>query len=139
MRYVTPLKAAEGLGSAHSGTHHHWSMTVTGVALGLLTPFFLWVIAAAIGHDHAGVLAYLGRPFPAIITGLFITVGMIHFINGTRIMLDDYLQGTARKIAIIASVIFGWAVIAAALYALANIALSPAPAAILIPAETIQN
>ena len=56
-------------------------------------------------------------------TALFVTVGMIHFIKGTRIMIDDYLHGGARKAAIIASVIFGWAVIACALYALARMGL----------------
>ena len=63
------------------------------------------------------------RIAPAIITALFVTVGMIHFIKGTRIMIDDYFQGTARKAAIVISVIFGWAVIACALYALARMGL----------------
>ena len=33
MRYITPLKAAEGLGASHTGTLHHWHMTVSAVAL----------------------------------------------------------------------------------------------------------
>ena len=36
---------------------------------------------------------------------------------------DDYFQGGTRKAAIIISVIFGWAVIACALYALARMGL----------------
>ena len=123
MRYITPLKAAEGLGSAHTGTQHHWAMTVTAVALLVLTPLFMIVVARAIGLPHELLVVYFGRPFPAIITALFVTVGMIHFIKGTRIMIDDYFQGTARKAAIVISVIFGWAVIACALYALARMGL----------------
>ena len=61
--------------------------------------------------------------FPALITALFVIVGMLHFIKGTRIMIDDYFQGGVRKGAIIFSVIFGWAVIAAAVYALARMGL----------------
>ncbi|MFC3527270.1 succinate dehydrogenase, hydrophobic membrane anchor protein [Paracoccus mangrovi] len=123
MRYITPLKAAEGLGSAHTGTQHHWAMTVTAVALLVLTPLFMIVVARAIGLPHELLVVYFGRPFPAIITALFVTVGMLHFIKGTRIMIDDYFQGGTRKAAIIISVIFGWAVIACALYALARMGL----------------
>ncbi|SMO37113.1 succinate dehydrogenase, hydrophobic membrane anchor protein [Paracoccus laeviglucosivorans] len=123
MRYITPRKAAEGLGSAHSGTQHHWAMTVTGVALAILTPLFMIVIARAIGLPRELVLAYFGRPFQALITGFFIIVGMLHFIKGTRIMIDDYFQGGVRKAAVIISVIFGWAVIALTVYALARMGL----------------
>ena len=123
MRYITPLKAAEGLGSAHTGTQHQWAMTVTAVALLVLTPLFMIVVARAIGLPYELLVVYFGRPFPAIITALFVTVGMLHFIKGTRIMIDDYFQGGTRKAAIIISVIFGWAVIACALYALARMGL----------------
>ena len=123
MRYITPRKAAEGLGAAHTGTQHHWAMTVTAVALTILTPLFMITIACAIGLPRELVLAHFARPFPALITALFVIVGMVHFIKGTRIMIDDYFQGAVRKGAIIFSVIFGWAVIAAAVYALARMGL----------------
>ena len=112
MRYLTPRKAAEGLGASHTGTQDHWFMTVTAVALLILTPCFMLVVAHAIGLPREGVIAYFGRPIPAIIVAMFIIVGMLHFIRGTRIMIEDYLDHGARKIAIIFSVIFGWAVIA---------------------------
>ena len=123
MRYITPLKAAEGLGSAHEGTQHHWAMTVTAVALTILTPLFMIVVARAIGLPHPELVVYFGRPLPALITAMFVIVGMVHFIKGTRIMIDDYFQGGVRKGAIIFSVIFGWAVIACAVYALARMGL----------------
>lgn len=124
MRYITPLKAAKGLGASRTGTQDHWFMTVTAVALAILTPLFMIVIAKAIGLPREGVIAYFGQPFPAIMTGAFIITGMLHFIRGTRSMLDDYLQGTAHKIAVILSVIFSYAVIAVAVYALARMGLS---------------
>lgn len=124
MRYITPLKAAEGLGASHTGTKHHWQMTVSAVALAILVPAFLMVVGSAIGLPREGVLAYFGRPYPAIVTALFITVGMVHFIKGTRIMIDDYFDHTARKVAIIFSVIFGYGVIAAAVFALAKMAFT---------------
>ena len=123
MRYLTPRKAAEGLGASHTGTQDHWFMTVTAVALLILTPCFMLVVAHAIGLPREGVIAYFGRPIPAIIVAMFIIVGMLHFIRGTRIMIEDYLDHGARKAAIIFSVVFSWAVIAFAVYALARMGL----------------
>ena len=127
MRYIPPRKAAKGLGAAGpaSATHKHWSMTVSSVALAILTPAFILVVGSAIGLPRAGVLTYFAQPYPALVTALFLVVGMLHFISGTRIMIDDYLDHTERKVAIILSQLFGWAVIAAAVYALARMALSP--------------
>ena len=124
MRYVTPLKAARGMGASGTGTLQHWQMTVSAVALAILTPAFMYVVGSAIGLPREGVIAYFGRPYPAIITALFVVVGMIHYIKGTRIMVDDYLHHTERKVAVIFSVIFGWAVIAAAVFALAKMAFT---------------
>lgn len=124
MRYITPRKAAEGLGSARSGTHHHWQMTVSSYALVILTPLFLIAVGQGIGLPRAELMVHFGRPFPGIVTALFIVVGMLHFIKGTRIMLDDYLYGNANKLAIVASNIFGWGVIAAAVFALAKMAFT---------------
>ncbi|AUH34964.1 succinate dehydrogenase, hydrophobic membrane anchor protein [Paracoccus tegillarcae] len=124
MRYISPLKQAEGLGASHTGTVDHWRMTISAVALAVLTPAFLMVIGGAIGLSREAVLAYFGRPYPAIVTALFIVVGMLHFIKGMQIIIDDYLQHTERKVAIIFSVIFGYGVIAAAVFALAKMAFT---------------
>ncbi|WP_022708415.1 succinate dehydrogenase, hydrophobic membrane anchor protein [Paracoccus zeaxanthinifaciens] len=124
MRYITPRKAAQGLGSARSGTHHHWQMTVSSYALIILTPLFLIAVGAGIGLPREELMAHFGRPFPGVVTALFIIVGMVHFIKGTRIMLDDYLYGNVNKLAIVASNIFGWGVIAAAVFALAKMAFT---------------
>ena len=123
MHYITPRKAAEGLGAAHEGTQAHWALTISSVALLILTPLFMITIARAIGLPRELVLAYFARPLPALITALFVIVGMLHFIRGTRIMIDGYFRDTTRRVAIILSVIFGWAVIAAAVYALARMGL----------------
>lgn len=123
MRYITPRKAATGLGSTRSGTSDHWAMTVSAWALLILTPFFMITVGSAIGLPREELIAHFGRPWPGIVTALFVIVGMIHFMKGTRVMIDDYFHHTARKVAIIVSVIFSWAVIAAAVFALAKMAL----------------
>lgn len=123
MHFITPRKAAMGLGASGTGTASHWSMTVSSVALAILTPLFLWVVGQAIGYDQIGVVAHFGRPLPALITALFLVVGMTHYVRGTRIMIDDYVRGSARTWALIASQLFGWLVIALALVSLARMAL----------------
>lgn len=124
MHYITPRKAAKGLGASGTGTAHHWQMTVSAVALAILTPAFLMVVGKSIGLPREALISYFAHPYPALVTALFIVVGMIHFIKGTRIMIDDYLGHTERKVALIFSVIFGWAVIAAAVFALAKMAFT---------------
>lgn len=135
MHFYTPRKAAEGLGAAGSAaTQSHWFLTVSGIALALLTPAFLLVMAKAIsisaqasaGAARAAVQHYFAHPYPAIVTALFLIVGMGHFIRGTRIMIDDYFDHTTRKVAIIVSELFAWAVMAAAFFALAKMALGAA-------------
>lgn len=124
MRYISPLKQAQGMGPSHTGTVDHWRMTISAVALAILTPAFLMVIGGAIGLSQEALQAYFGRPYPAIVTGLFMIVGMLHFIKGMQMIIDDYMDGTERKVAIIFSVIFGYGVIATTLFALAKMAFT---------------
>ena len=140
MRYITPRKAAAGLGAAGpaSATAKHWWMTVNSVGMAILTPAFVFVIINALQLPRAGILMYFSRPYPAIVTGLFVIAGMLHWIAGTRIMIDDYLDHTERKIAIALSHLFGWAVIAAVIYALASLLAQPAVVApVLVPSAVI--
>lgn len=140
MRYLTPRKAAAGLGAAGpaSATAKHWSMTVSAVGMAILTPAFVLVMANAIGLPRELLIAYFSRPYPAIVAGLFLIAGMLHWIAGTRIMIDDYLDHTERKIAIALSHLFGWAVIAAVVYALGSmIAHSVVVAPVLLPATVV--
>jgi len=127
MHYITPRKAAMGLGPSGTGTQHHWWMTVSAVALALLTPSFLMVIGTALRlPGRPEIIAYLAQPYPAIVIGVFMTLGMMHYIRGTRIMIDDYLHHTGRKVALIAAKLFGWLVIAVTLFALARVSLATA-------------
>lgn len=127
MRYITPRKAAVGLGASHTGTEHHWWMTVSSAALALLTPSFLMVVGTALQRPgRPEILAYFSQPYPAIVIAAFMTLGMMHFIKGTRILIDDYLEHTARKVALIIAAVFGWAVIATTLFAMARMLLATA-------------
>ena len=123
MRYLTARKRAEGLGSAHTGTEHHWHMTVSAVALAFLMPTWIYIFGSALGQSHESVLATFARPFPAILTALVLVVGMRHFAKGAQMMIEDYARGTARKLLIIAATSISSVIVATGLYALIRIAL----------------
>ena len=121
MRYLTDRKRAVGKGSAHTGTEHHWSMTVTAVILAFLVPTWLYVFGSALGGSRAEVLATFARPFPAILTALVLVVAMRHFAKGATSAIEDYLRGSARKSALIAVFSLAALIAAVGLWALLRI------------------
>lgn len=123
MHYQTDRKRAVGKGSAHSGAEHHWFMIVSSVALACMIPTWIYIFGNALGSGYEASLATMSRPFPAILTALVLIVGMLHFNKGGRVMIEDYTQGTARKLLIMAYTGFSYVMIACGLFALVKIAL----------------
>ena len=123
MSYLTDRKRAMGLGSAKSGTAHHWSMTVSSVALLILMPLFVFTFGAALGGTYEEVLAYYSRPFPAIVAVLTFLVGFKHFNGGVRTLIEDYVHGLNQKIAIIALTCISYGAAAVGIFAVAKLAL----------------
>ncbi len=123
MRYLTDRKRAVGRGAAHTGTQHHWYMTVSASALAFMVPVWLYVFGSTLGQGREEVLATFARPFPAILTGLVLFVGMRHFAKGATTMIEDYARGSTRKGLIMFVISLSYAVTAVGLFALAKIAL----------------
>lgn len=123
MRYLTARKRAEGKGASHSGTEHHWYMQVSAVGLAFLIPVFVFIFGRALGGSYEDVIATFSRPVPAILTGLTLFVAMRHFAKGATMMIEDYAQGTTRKMAIMFVIGLSYVLTAVGLFALAKIAL----------------
>ena len=123
MNYLTARKRAIGLGSAKSGTMHHWSMTVTSYALLVLVPLFVFTFGPMLGESHEAVTEYFARPFPAIVAALTLAVGMHHFKNGAKIAIEDYVHGLAGHILIIAATCLAYGLAAIGIFAIARLAL----------------
>lgn len=123
MRYLTDRKRAIGLGSAGTGTEHHWHMQVSAVGLAILVPLFIFTFGCVLGGSYEEVTAYYARPFPAIVAALTIVVGFVHFKNGAQMMIEDYAQGLMRKVLIISATCLSYAAIATGLFALVKLAL----------------
>ena len=88
-----------------------------------LVPLFVFTFGTALGLPHDEVLAYYSRPFPAIIAGLSILLGMVHFKNGAQSMIEDYWQGLTRKAALIGMTSLCYTAAAVGLFAIVRIAL----------------
>ena len=123
MAYLTDRKRAAGLGSAKSGTAHFWSMKVSSVALLILIPFFVCTFGGALGGSYEEVLAYYSRPCPAVIAALTLVVGFKHFNDGVQTLIEDYVHGTAQKLAIILMTCLSYGAAAVGVFAIARIAL----------------
>ena len=123
MRYLTSRKRAEGLGSARQGTNHHIAMTVSGWALLFLVPVFVFILARALGHGYEHVRDIFGNPFVAVMSGLFLFVGLRHFAKGAATTFEDYTHGFTREALIMAANAVSYLTIAAGFYALIKLAL----------------
>ena len=123
MRYLTPRKRAEGLGAGRAGTAHHIAMTISGWALVFLVPAFIFVLARTIGGSLAEVRATFANPFVAILTALFLFVGLRHFAKGIQSTFEDYTHGFTREALIMLANAVAWLLIAAGFYALLKLAL----------------
>ena len=123
MRYLTDRKRAEGKGASGTGTEHHWYMQVSAVGLAFMIPVWIYIFGSTLGKPYEEVLETFSHPFPAILTGLVLFVGMRHFAKGAQMMIEDYARGSAKKGLIMLAISISYAVIAVGFYALAKIAL----------------
>ena len=123
MAYLTDRKRAMGLGSAKSGTAHHWSMTISSVALLILLPLFVFTFGAALGGTYEEIVAYYARPFPAIVAALTILVSFKHFNDGVQTLLEDYVHGLAQNVSIVVMTCVSYGAAAVGIFAIARLAL----------------
>ncbi|MFT7105652.1 MAG: succinate dehydrogenase / fumarate reductase membrane anchor subunit [Yoonia sp.] len=123
MAFLTDRKRAVGMGSAKTGTEHHWQMMVSSVALLFLIPMFVFTFGSILGSSYEEVIAYYQRPFPAVVAALTMLVGFFHFRGGVQTLIEDYVHGLASKVAIIGMICLSYGAAAFAIFAIVRIAL----------------
>ncbi|MGR3617644.1 MAG: succinate dehydrogenase, hydrophobic membrane anchor protein [Paracoccaceae bacterium] len=123
MQYLTDRKRAQGLGAGKSGTRGHWNTMVRAMLLTVLVPLFIFTLGYGIGGSHEEVIAYFSRPFPAIVVGLTLVVGLQQLMYEAQEAIEDYVHGVAEKVSLVAMWAFGYTLMAAGLFALVKIAL----------------
>ena len=121
--FTTARKRAANLGAAREGTQHHWNNIVTSLALLVLVPVFVFTFGSILGRPYEEAREAMGNPFVAILVGLTLLVGLIHFRHGVQVVLEDYAHGLPRQLMVIAAVCVTYLLLAAGLFAVARIAL----------------
>ena len=123
MNFRTDRKNAHGMGSGREGTHHHWQMMLSSIALFFVIPVFVIAFGSGLGGSHEEVLAYLSRPVPAISIAICLVVGIRHFMNEALEAIEDYVHGMPGRLAMFATTAISYVMMAVALFAIAKIAL----------------
>jgi len=98
-----------------------FSEAATSAALVPLTIAFVWLLLSLLSKDYNGVRSELGHPFPAILTMLYVLVGLYHMELGMRSIIADYVHGRAREWALMANLFFVGALALACVYAVLRI------------------
>jgi succinate dehydrogenase / fumarate reductase membrane anchor subunit len=115
----TPLGRVRYLGSAHGGTDHFWRQRLTGAANAVLVILSLVIVLSAVGRPYEETVTFLGQPWVGtVLVLLFISVA-IHMRLGMQVIVEDYIQGEALKVVLLAaSTFFSVAVAAVAIMAI---------------------
>ncbi|HSD92492.1 MAG TPA: succinate dehydrogenase, hydrophobic membrane anchor protein [Methyloceanibacter sp.] len=120
---TTALKRVRGLGSARSGTETFWRQRVTAVANIPLVIFLILSVVANIGADYVSVRAYLAQPVVAILMLALVINAAIHMRIGLKEIIEDYVHGGGKVVAILLATFFAAGVGLASAVALLKISL----------------
>ena len=102
----TPLSKVRGLGSAKSGTAHFWHQRVTAIANVPLSIAFLWIVISLQGKSREAVLHSLSQPLVSILMLLFLGSGLFHMHIGMQVIIEDYVHGGTKIMALLANTFF---------------------------------
>ena len=97
----TQMSRVRGLGAAHAGTAHWWSMRISAIALVPLTLWFVFSVASLVGAPHADFVAWVQNPVVAGLLILFILVGLKHSVQGLQVVFEDYIHCEGMRIAVL--------------------------------------
>ena len=103
---ATPLKRVRGLGAAHSGTETFWRQRMTAVANVPLVIFLILSVVTHIGADYTEVKAYLAQPIVALLFLALVISAAIHMRIGLKEIIEDYVHGGSKVIAILLATFF---------------------------------
>jgi succinate dehydrogenase / fumarate reductase membrane anchor subunit len=122
----TELGRVRGLGAAKDGVHHWWLQRVTAIANIVLMLWFVFSLVRLPALDYSSVTLWLRQPVAAVPMLLLIVSVFWHFRLGVQVLIEDYVQGPARIIAMLALNFYALAGAAAAVFAVFKIAFGAA-------------
>jgi succinate dehydrogenase / fumarate reductase membrane anchor subunit len=99
MKYRTPLARARGLGAAKSGTARWWMERVTSAALIPLSYWLVKLVDLSASAPYAEIRDWLAVPVNTVGVVAFIATAFYHAALGLRVVIEDYADREAVKIA----------------------------------------
>ena len=120
---ATPLGKVRGLGAAHRGTETFWRQRMTAIANVPLVLFLILSIVSHIGAPYSEVKAYLAQPLVALALLALVVSAAIHMRIGLMEIIQDYVHGGAKTIAILLATFFAAGVGLASVVAILKISL----------------
>ncbi len=126
-KHQTPLKKAEGLGSAHEGATHWWHQRITAFAA---VPLIFWLVCSVashvIGASYEAFTVWLSAPHNAVLMILSILMLFYHAALGTQVIIEDYLHNMNLRIAkLILTKLFFMVAAVVCVFAVLKIAFMP--------------
>ena len=98
------LRRVRGTGSAKQGSHQWWMQRVTSIALLPLIIWFIFALATNAGMTHAEALAWIGRPFNAVLLLALIVLTFRHTASGLQEVIEDYVPHEWTRLAALLAV-----------------------------------
>jgi succinate dehydrogenase / fumarate reductase membrane anchor subunit len=93
------LGRVRGLGAAGTGVAHWWGQRVTAIALLPLSLYFVASVLLLSGATRAGMAAYMGEPWNAVLFLLLIVTLFYHLALGLQVIVEDYVHKESSKLA----------------------------------------
>jgi len=95
------LGRVRGLGAAGTGVGHWWAQRVTAI---LLLPLSLYFVASVLmleGASRAGMAAYMGEPWNAVLFLMLIGALFYHLSLGLQVVVEDYVHKESSKLGVL--------------------------------------
>ena len=123
-KFRSPLHQAKGLGSAKSGVGHFWWQRVTAIALALLVPYIVFLLACVGVADVETLRATIAQPWNAILFTVFAIALFWHAKLGLQVVIEDYIHHRGLHLALQILLLLGSLIgVLTAIFAIARIAL----------------
>jgi succinate dehydrogenase / fumarate reductase membrane anchor subunit len=101
MSLRSPLGKVLGTGSAKEGVHHWWLQRLTSIALIPLAIWFVVSLLSLPSFDHVAVISWMAQSWTALFLILFVLVATWHSHLGVRVIVEDYVHGGSKTLALV--------------------------------------
>ena len=120
----TSIGRVRGLGSAHSGAHHWLVQRFTAIGNLVLLLFLITSFVLLPDLSYGTVSGWIGSPVPATAMALLIISIFWHARLGLQVLIEDYVHGAARLLALVVLNFYAIGGAAFGLYSIARIAFA---------------